>query len=205
MQVVLAELRTFPKISAQLFFRSGNASVAHRAPGLAEYDGHGRAHRNGFTHEPPNRGRLAAHGSGPGITRRRGFQRDFRFPASPNFPEVFSICWVTWRATLPFQLRNSSASAPAKSRACASSAPRRDFFPASASAAFFSANILMRSSRPRKNKWRRSSARNSRSSITNNYSPANALLIVVGDFSATPCSRRSKKFSAAGSSGARGA
>jgi zinc protease len=36
MQVVLAELRTFPKISAQLFFRSGNASVAHRAPGLAE-------------------------------------------------------------------------------------------------------------------------------------------------------------------------
>jgi zinc protease len=36
MQVVLAELRTFPKISAQLFFRSGNAIVAHRAPGLAE-------------------------------------------------------------------------------------------------------------------------------------------------------------------------
>jgi zinc protease len=36
MQVVLAELRTFPKISAQLFFRSGNASVAHRNPGLAE-------------------------------------------------------------------------------------------------------------------------------------------------------------------------
>ena len=36
MQVVLAELRTFPKISAQLFFRSGNASVAHRAPGLAD-------------------------------------------------------------------------------------------------------------------------------------------------------------------------
>ncbi|MGA7625241.1 MAG: pitrilysin family protein [Candidatus Acidiferrales bacterium] len=36
MQVVLAELRTFPKISAQLFVRSGNAVVAHRAPGLAE-------------------------------------------------------------------------------------------------------------------------------------------------------------------------
>jgi zinc protease len=36
MQVVLAELRTFPKISAQLFFRSGNAVVAHRAPGLAD-------------------------------------------------------------------------------------------------------------------------------------------------------------------------
>jgi zinc protease len=36
MHVVLAELHTFPKISAQLFFRSGNASVAHRAPGLAE-------------------------------------------------------------------------------------------------------------------------------------------------------------------------
>jgi zinc protease len=36
MQVVLVEARTFPKISAQLFFRSGNASVAHTTPGLAE-------------------------------------------------------------------------------------------------------------------------------------------------------------------------
>jgi zinc protease len=36
LQVVLAEARTFPKISAQLFFRSGNAVVAHRAPGLAD-------------------------------------------------------------------------------------------------------------------------------------------------------------------------
>ena len=36
LQVVLAEARTFPKISAQLFFRSGNASVAYRSPGLAE-------------------------------------------------------------------------------------------------------------------------------------------------------------------------
>src|SRR5277367_6607935 len=35
LQVVLAESRTFPKISAQLFFRSGNAAVAHRSPGLA--------------------------------------------------------------------------------------------------------------------------------------------------------------------------
>jgi zinc protease len=36
LQVVLAESHTFPKTSAQLFIRSGNASVAHRAPGLAE-------------------------------------------------------------------------------------------------------------------------------------------------------------------------
>jgi zinc protease len=36
MQVVLAEEHTFPKISAQLFFRSGNAVVAHRTPGLAD-------------------------------------------------------------------------------------------------------------------------------------------------------------------------
>jgi zinc protease len=35
-KVVLAESHTFPKISAQLFFRSGNAVVAHTAPGLAE-------------------------------------------------------------------------------------------------------------------------------------------------------------------------
>src|SRR5271168_225974 len=36
LQVVLAESHTFPKIGAQLFFRSGNAAVAHRSPGLAE-------------------------------------------------------------------------------------------------------------------------------------------------------------------------
>jgi zinc protease len=35
LQVVLAESHTFPKIAAQLFFRSGNAVVAHDAPGLA--------------------------------------------------------------------------------------------------------------------------------------------------------------------------
>lgn len=36
LQVVLAESRTFPKINAELFFRSGNASVALRSPGLAD-------------------------------------------------------------------------------------------------------------------------------------------------------------------------
>jgi zinc protease len=36
LQVVLAELRNFPKITGELFFRSGNAEVASRAPGLAE-------------------------------------------------------------------------------------------------------------------------------------------------------------------------
>jgi zinc protease len=36
LQVVLAQSRAFPKISAQLYFRSGNAVVARRAPGLAE-------------------------------------------------------------------------------------------------------------------------------------------------------------------------
>jgi zinc protease len=36
MQVVLVEAHTFPKISAQLFFRNGNAVVAHTAPGLAD-------------------------------------------------------------------------------------------------------------------------------------------------------------------------
>lgn len=36
LQVVLAELHSFPKISAELFFRSGNAAAAHRAPGLAD-------------------------------------------------------------------------------------------------------------------------------------------------------------------------
>src|ERR1700723_277989 len=36
MQVVLAESHTFPKISAQLYFRSGNAVVARTTPGLAD-------------------------------------------------------------------------------------------------------------------------------------------------------------------------
>jgi zinc protease len=35
LQVVLAESHTFPKIAAQLYFRAGNALVAHRMPGLA--------------------------------------------------------------------------------------------------------------------------------------------------------------------------
>jgi zinc protease len=35
LQVVLAESHTFPKIAAQLYFRAGNALVAHRVPGLA--------------------------------------------------------------------------------------------------------------------------------------------------------------------------
>ncbi len=50
MQVVLAETRTFPKISAQLFFRSGNASVAYRAPGLAEITA--TVARTGTTNRP---------------------------------------------------------------------------------------------------------------------------------------------------------
>ncbi|MGB9404567.1 MAG: pitrilysin family protein [Candidatus Acidiferrales bacterium] len=36
MQVVLAESHTFPKITAELFLRSGNAVTALRAPGVAE-------------------------------------------------------------------------------------------------------------------------------------------------------------------------
>jgi zinc protease len=36
LQVVLVESCTFPMISAQLYFRSGNAVVAHSAPGLAD-------------------------------------------------------------------------------------------------------------------------------------------------------------------------
>jgi zinc protease len=36
MQVVLAEARAFPKITAQLFFRTGNSSVALTTPGLAD-------------------------------------------------------------------------------------------------------------------------------------------------------------------------
>jgi zinc protease len=35
LQVVLAELHSFPRISAELFFHSGNAAAAHRAPGVA--------------------------------------------------------------------------------------------------------------------------------------------------------------------------
>jgi zinc protease len=35
LQVVLAESHVFPKIAAHLYFRAGNALVAHRSPGLA--------------------------------------------------------------------------------------------------------------------------------------------------------------------------
>ncbi len=53
LQVVLAEARTFPKISAQLFFRSGNASVAYRSPGLAEFTA--TVARTGTTNRPLRR------------------------------------------------------------------------------------------------------------------------------------------------------
>ena len=53
LQVVLAEARTFPKISAQLFFRSGNASVAYRSPGLAELTA--TVARTGTTNRPLRR------------------------------------------------------------------------------------------------------------------------------------------------------
>ena len=36
LEVVLAESRAIPKFHGQLYFRSGNAAAAHRAPGLAE-------------------------------------------------------------------------------------------------------------------------------------------------------------------------
>src|SRR5262249_1973560 len=36
LEVILAESRTIPKFHGELVFRSGNAAVSHRAPGLAE-------------------------------------------------------------------------------------------------------------------------------------------------------------------------
>jgi zinc protease len=36
LEVILAESHTIPKFHGELFFRSGNAAAAHRAPGLAE-------------------------------------------------------------------------------------------------------------------------------------------------------------------------
>jgi predicted Zn-dependent peptidase len=53
LQVVLAELRSFPKISAELFFRSGNAAAADRAPGLADMTA--TVVRTGTVSRPSNR------------------------------------------------------------------------------------------------------------------------------------------------------
>jgi predicted Zn-dependent peptidase len=53
LQVVLAELRSFPKISAELFFRSGNAAAADRAPGLADMTA--TVVRTGTASRPSNR------------------------------------------------------------------------------------------------------------------------------------------------------
>ena len=36
LEVILAESHSIPKFHGELFFRSGNAAVADRAPGLAE-------------------------------------------------------------------------------------------------------------------------------------------------------------------------
>lgn len=53
LQVVLGELHSFPKVSAELFFRSGNAATAHRAPGLADMTA--TVVRTGTTSRPSNR------------------------------------------------------------------------------------------------------------------------------------------------------
>ena len=54
LQVVLAESHTFPKISGQLFFRSGNASVAHSSPGARGNHRKSNSHGNGNAFEPPD-------------------------------------------------------------------------------------------------------------------------------------------------------
>ena len=55
MQVVLVETHWVPKITAELFFRSGNSVTASRAPGLAEITASvvrtGTANRNSQTIE----------------------------------------------------------------------------------------------------------------------------------------------------------
>jgi zinc protease len=53
LQVVLAESHTFPKIAAQLYFRSGNAVVAHKSPGLAAITA--TVVRTGTASRPSNR------------------------------------------------------------------------------------------------------------------------------------------------------
>ena len=64
LEVVLAESRTFPKITAQLYFRSGNAVVAHSAPGLADITA--TVVRTGTASRPSRHIEedLAPHGSG---------------------------------------------------------------------------------------------------------------------------------------------
>ena len=102
LKVVLAELRTFPKISAQLFFRSGNAAIAHTSPGLAEMTA--TVVRTGTANapQPPHRRRSAAHGRRFGHERGSGHQCNFNFTGLRNVPTGCSDWLLTWRATPSF-------------------------------------------------------------------------------------------------------
>ena len=82
LEVVLAESHTFPKITAQLFIRSGNASTAHRAPGLADLTAHvirtGTATRTSRQIEEDLRRMGADAGSSAGADNERHFHRRTR-------------------------------------------------------------------------------------------------------------------------------
>ncbi len=75
LELVLVEAHTVPKFTGQLYFRSGNAAVGHRARPRRNHRQR-RAHRHPPTLQPPDRGGSPPHGRRPGRERRRGYQRD---------------------------------------------------------------------------------------------------------------------------------
>ena len=148
MQVVLAESRTFPKISAQLFFRSGNAAVAHRAPGLAEMTA--TVVRTGTASRPSRQIEEDLRRMGADLGTHAGADSSaISVSGLAEFSDGLSRLDCRSRAQRFVSRRRIRARAPpANRRTCASSAPLPAFSRASASAASFSASIPTPSSRP---------------------------------------------------------
>ena len=177
-----AESRTFPKITAQLFFRTGNASVALTSPGLAEMTA--KVVRTGTASRPSRRIEedLRRMGARPGHYGRRRQQRDLHFGARRNFQTACSNSSLISRVTPRFPLTNSSASAARKSKGCALNVLRRAFLASERLRRVLFGKHPYAIISPTEKQVGVYEPVQLKDFYTKAYSPSNALLLVVGDF-----------------------
>ena len=178
------ESHTFPKIEAQLFFRSGNAAPPSLPVSL-------KLRRPSFAPAPPiatakpSRNICAAWAPisalAPALIPARS-----RFPASPNPPMACLRCRRSRAPRRISRRANSSASAARNWKTCASNAP----LPHSSGddcATLFGAHpyAIVAPSEAQVESYRRE---NLEEYYAAHYVPSDALLVIVGDFKTPQCS-----------------